>query len=191
MQKREGLRGRGRRLTLVRALVAGQTLAVGLSAGAAASWGETPFRACSGPRFAAGRDTARAASVFLSIANPYSIEGLVSSRLEGEIDGGVVMVGLDWRRISHSLYREDLLSCAAAIPVPIPGIIAGAELATLRRRAEGFPAERSSSLRLLVGFRRARSVSATFALPLVERDARRRGAAHGRAASPSASSWPA
>jgi hypothetical protein len=151
------------------ALAAACALGAGIrGACAEGAWGEAPIRRISGPLSGVASDSASAAAAFLSLENPYSIEGLVASRIEAEASGGIFAVGAAWSRLSHALYREDRLSGAIAFATPVPGVMIGVESGFLRRQAAGFRGERSFPVRLVAAWRRSRSAAVLLAVPVFE-----------------------
>jgi len=95
----------------------------------------------------------RRAGFHATAANPYMLEGLVSSDLLAGIDGESFSAWLDWRRLAHALYREDRVAAAMGIRCPfIDGLRLYAIPAFERRAAQGFGARQSRSLSLAVSY---------------------------------------
>jgi len=151
--------------------------ALGAAAGGAA--GEAPFSRIFGPLAVTAADTAGVACVSLSLANPHSIDGLVSSLAEAEADAGAAVACVRYFRLSHALYTEDRLFCAIAFGTPVTGVMIGGESGFLRQSAKGYRGERSFPARVVAVWRRARSASIRLAVPVIESGA----------ASPAGSAW--
>jgi len=164
VQKGEALCRRGRRL--IRSCAIAASCALCAAAGGAA--GEAPFSRIFGPLAATAVDTAGVACVSLRLANPYSIDGLVSSLVEAEADGGAAVACVRYYRLSHALYAEDRLFCAIAFETPFPGVMIGGESGFLRRGAKGYRGERSFPARFVAVWRRGRSASIRLAAPVFE-----------------------
>ena len=164
MQKGKALRRRGRRLIRSCAIAA----ACALGAAAEGACGEAPFSRIFGPLAVTAADTAGVAGVSLSLANPFSIDGLVSSLVEAEVDAGAAVASVRYSRLSHALYAEDRLFGAIAFEIPVSGVLIGAESGFLRRRASGYRGERSIPGRFVAVWRRARAASIRLAVPVFE-----------------------
>jgi hypothetical protein len=172
MQKREGMHRRGGELGVALGPIA-LMFVLWLAAGASAEAGdpaatpaageesdapECPARLLAGsPRgvasgcfsFGNGARGKRRAGFHATAANPYMLEGLVSSDLLFGVDGGSFSAWLDWRHLGHSLYREDRLAAAIGFSCPFDdGFRLYAIPAVERRAARGFGAQGSRSLSL-------------------------------------------
>jgi hypothetical protein len=103
--------------------------------------------------FGTGASGKRRAGFHATAANPYMLDGLVSSDLLSGIDGGSFSAWLDWRHLGHALYREDRLAAAMGFSCPFSaGVRLYAIPAIERRVAHGFSAEGSRTLSLAFSY---------------------------------------
>jgi len=147
--------------------------AVPVAAAADSSFSECPARllaAC--PRgvasgivfFGSGASARRRAGFHASAANPYMLEGVVSSDLLSGIDEESFSAWFDWRRLAHALYREDRVAAAIGIRCPfIEGLRLYAIPAFERRAARGFDARTRRALSLAVSYDCRRSLCVGYA----------------------------
>lgn len=103
--------------------------------------------------FGNSADGQRRAGFRATAANPYMLDGLVSSDLLCGSEGTSHSAWLDWSHLGHALYREDRFTAATGIPFPFRSELRLYAVAAIERRAvRGFGVRGSHSLSLAFSY---------------------------------------